>query len=136
MVIATELAALQKVTLPLGLALVFLAVLGAVVLADPRAGLLAGVPGLALSSLGLLGREPLRRRVCMVLATTCSGFLAIAGAPGLTGLAGGGLLGPATYQATCFALAGLHLGLAWPAWRRANAAGDRARAVRALYDEV
>jgi len=102
------------------------------------AALFAGGPALLQLVFATLGRAPQRCRVCMVLATSASGFLALSTVGGLLGLehldgpAGDGL----AFQLVCFALAALHLGVARPCWSRANAAADAARASIALFDEL
>ena len=132
--VAAELAVLARATAPAGLVLIAVALWAATSQRDPRVALLGGVPGSMLLVLGTLARRRRVRRVASVLATSTAGMLALAGAPALGPAAAGGT--GALYQAACCLLACAYLGLAWPAWRRANAAGDAARARRALYDEL
>ncbi|MEO0649985.1 MAG: hypothetical protein AAFZ65_04855 [Planctomycetota bacterium] len=134
MPICRALEPLRRVVAPAGTLLLLGGFAAAAALNDARAALLAGLPGAALLVLAALGRTPARRRVTSVLATSTAGFLALASAPGLAGIAEGAA--GAIYQAACFVVAGTVLLIAWPAWRRANAVGEQARARRALYDEL
>ena len=130
---AEALVSLQRVVGSAGWLLVLGGLAGALALGDPRAGLLAAVPGGLLVALGLAGRDRRRRRVTCVMATSVAGFLALASAPGLARLAKGSP--GAAYQVGCLVVATAILVVAWPAWREANTVESSAKARRALYDE-
>lgn len=118
--------------------LIIVAIVGGWAVGALGAVVLAGGPALLQLVLATLGSAPSRSRVCMVLATSASGFLALATVGGLFGLEH--LDGPGgdgvAFQLVCFTLAALHLGVARPCWSRANAAADAARASIALFDEL
>ena len=111
---------------------------GTVAVGHLGAALLAGAPAGLQVLLATLGRAPRRRRVCMVLATTTSGFLALTTVGAVLGLgrAEGRAFDPILFQVACFALAAAHLAVARPCWQRANREGDAARALAALHDEL
>lgn len=70
----------------------------------------------------------------MAAATAVSGFLALATASSLGGL--GDPTPAVRFQLGCLGLAGLHLAVAAPIWRRVEAEGGAADELARMYEEL
>jgi hypothetical protein len=132
------LAPLVRTSAAVGLGLILLALGAPALTGDGRSWLLAGVPGALLLTAAALARRGRRQRLGMVAATSASGFLALASAPGLATLADWSQPpGPALlYQPACFLLTTVHLAIAYPCWRSFDRAARAARAVASLHEEL
>lgn len=132
------LAPLVRTSAVVGLGLLLLGMGAPGLTGDGRSWLLAGVPGALLLIAAALAQREHRQRLAMVAATSASGFLALASAPGLATLAhwtqppDAALL----YQPACFVLTTVHLAIAYPCWRSFDRAARAASAVASMHAEL
>lgn len=115
-------------------ALLILGALAPALAGDGRALLLPGVPGLLVGGCALLARRSTLRRRALLGATSVSGFLALAAAPGLSGLGSGGAA--SWLQPAALAIALVHLAVAQQSWSRSGPVRRREEAGQRMRDEL